>query len=303
MIVLSQNPRTSNIKRETRNQKPETIFGLRHMNPHKIIIEPQRSVSFRLKEIWEYRELFYFFTWRDIKVKYKQTQLGLAWAVLQPVVLMLLFTFLFAKKFAVDSGAVRYPVFVLSGLILWNFFYAAVSHSAQSIIEQSAVIKKIYFPRLIIPASAILTAMFDFCIAFLLFLLCCLFFRQSIQVAAVGLFPAAIVFTAFSAFGLGTFLSALTVKFRDFRYALPFLLQALFFGSAVLYALPSISQGWLQNLLALNPLNGAISLFRSALGEPLDVSLLLISLASSLLLAAAGLFYFRKTETYFADIA
>lgn len=273
------------------------------MNRTRTVIEPHRPFSLRLKELWQYRELFYFFTWRDVKVKYKQTHLGIAWAVLQPLALMGLFTFLFASKFSFAATSIPYPVFVLSGLVLWNFFYAAVSHSAQSIIEQSGIIKKIYFPRLIVPASAILTALFDFAIAFALFLVCCLLFRQRISWAALGLFPAALLLTVLAAFGMGTLLSALTVKFRDFRYVVPFLLQFLFFGSAVFYAPNSVGTPEVQTALALNPVNGAIALFRAALGQPLDANTVWLGVGVAVLLGAAGLFYFRRTEAYFADLA
>lgn len=273
------------------------------MRGAKTVIRPPRNLSLRLGELWIYRELFYFFTWRDIKVKYKQTYLGIAWAVLQPLALMALFTLVFSKNLAFKSGAIRYEVFVLSGLVLWNLFYSAVSHAAQSIVDQSNVIKKIYFPRLIIPSSAILAALFDFAIAFILFLVCCLFFGQAIDWKALYLFPAAVILVILAAFGIGSFVSALSVKFRDFRYVVPFFLQALFFGSAVLYTVKNISPKWLQYLLALNPVNGAIELFRGALGNSINGSLVLASFGVAILLSVAGLLYFRKTETYFADLA
>lgn len=273
------------------------------MKEGKTVITPPHGLSLRLNELWRYRELFYFFTWRDIKVKYKQTTLGIAWAVLQPLALMVLFTLVFSRNGWVTNTHMPYPVFVLSGLVLWNFFYAGVSQASQGIIEQANVIKKIYFPRLVIPISALLAALFDFAIAFLLFLACCLLFRQPFQWSAILLFPAALLLVFLSAFGMGTLLSALTVKFRDFRYVLPFLLQFLFFATTVLYSLDSINQQGLKWLLALNPLNGAIELFRGGLGNSLNPSVVAASVLSSLLLATVGLLYFRKTEAYFADLA
>lgn len=273
------------------------------MHQHRTVIKPHRRLSLRLHELWAYRELFYFFTWRDIKVKYKQTYLGIAWAILQPLALMVLFTFVFKKNFSVETGPVRYEVFVLSGLLLWNLFYAAVSHAAQSIVEQSAVIKKIYFPRLIIPSSAILVALFDFMIAFVLFFLCALFFRQPIGWKAIYLFPAAVLLIVVSAFGIGTLLSALTVKFRDFRYVLPFFLQFLFFASTVLYSSAAVETGSLKYLLAVNPVNGAIAVFREAIGMQTDLILTVVSATSAALLGVSGLLYFRKTESYFADLS
>jgi lipopolysaccharide transport system permease protein len=273
------------------------------MKSTRTVIQPESGLSLGLKEIWEYRELFYFFTWRDIKVKYKQTYLGIAWAVLQPLALMVIFTFIFSRNLQFKSGSVRYEVFVLSGLVLWNLFYAAVSHAAQSIIDQSNLVRKIYFPRLIIPSSAILAALFDFLIAFVLFHLCCLFFRQQLHWTAIYLFPLAIAQIVLAAFGAGTFLSALTVKFRDFRYLLPFVLQFLFFASAVLYSVDTVHPASLKYILAVNPVNGAIALFRNALGEELDLRLVSISAVSAFILGISGLLYFRKTEAYFADLA
>ena len=267
-------------------------------------IRPPSGFSLGLKELWQYRELFYFFTWRDIKVKYKQTYLGIIWALLQPLGMMLIFTFIFSRTFRIETGAIPYPVFVLSGLILWGLFNSSVSHAAESMIQNSNIIKKIYFPRLIIPCSAILVALFDFLMALLIFIILCIWYKQPVGWNAVLFFPAGILLTLFSAFGLGTFLAALNIKYRDFRYVVPFMLQVLFFSSQVIYPLQSISPDYLKYLLAINPLNGAIELFRAPLtGFAPDMNVILISTATSLILATSGLFYFRKTEKYFADIA
>ena len=267
-------------------------------------IRPPSGFSPGLKELWQYRELFYFFTWRDIKVKYKQTSLGIVWALLQPLGMMLIFTFIFSKTLKIETPLSHYPVFVLSGLILWGLFNSSVSHAAESMLQHAGMIKKIYFPRLIIPCSAILLALFDFLIALIIFIALCIWFNQSITLAAVFFFPAGIALTLFAAFGLGTFLSALNIKFRDFRYVVPFMLQVIFFSSQVIYPLQSIQQTELKYLLALNPLNGAIELFRAPLiGSAPDMNVVLISLAIAILLVIIGFFYFRKTENYFADIA
>ncbi len=268
------------------------------------IIKPPSGISLGFKELWQYRELFYFFTWRDIKVKYKQTSLGVLWALLQPLGLMLIFTFIFSRTLKMETGTIPYPVFVLSGLILWGLFNSSVSHAAESMIQNSNIIKKIYFPRLIIPCSAILVALFDFLMALLIFIILCIWYKQPVGWNAVLFFPAGILLTLFSAFGLGTFLAALNIKYRDFRYVVPFMLQVLFFSSQVIYPLQSISPDYLKYLLAINPLNGAIELFRAPLtGFAPDMNVILISTATSLILATIGLFYFRKTEKYFADIA
>jgi lipopolysaccharide transport system permease protein len=268
------------------------------------IIKPPSGISLGFKELWHYRELFYFFTWRDIKVKYKQTSLGVFWSLLQPLGMMLIFTFIFSRTLKIETGTIPYPVFVLSGLILWGLFNSSVSHAAESMIQNSNIIKKIYFPRLIVPCSAILVALFDFLMALLIFIVICIWYKQPVGWNAVLFFPAGILLTLFSAFGLGTFLAALNIKYRDFRYVVPFILQVLFFSSQVIYPLQSISPDYLKYLLAINPLNGAIELFRAPLtGFAPDMNVIMISTATSLILATIGLFYFRKTEKYFADIA
>ena len=267
-------------------------------------IKPPSGISLGLRELWQYRELFYFFTWRDIKVRYKQTYLGILWALLQPVGMMLIFTFLFSKTWKIDTGPVTYPIFVLSGLICWNLFNSSVSHAGESMIQNAHIIKKIYFPRLIIPCSAMLVALFDFLIAFILFIALCLFFKQPLQWIAIIYFPAGMLLSLLAAAGLGFFLAALNVKFRDFRYALPFLLQVLFFASQIIYPLQSVQQSLFKYLLAINPMNAAIELFRTPLSNiPPDLTIIVIGTSSSLVLLTIGLFYFRKTEAYFADLA
>ena len=267
-------------------------------------IKPPSGLSIGLKELWQYRELFYFFTWRDIKVKYKQTYLGILWALLQPLGMMLIFTFLFSKTWKIDSGPIAYPIFVLSGLICWNLFSSSVSHAGESMIQNAHIIKKIYFPRLIIPCSAMLVALFDFLIAFIIFMVLCPVLKQPYDWTAIIYFPAGILLSLLAAAGLGFFLAALNVKFRDFRYALPFLLQVLFFASQVIYPLQSVQQSFYKYLLALNPMNAAIELFRAPLSpvSP-DMTIVAIGASSALLLFVIGLFYFRKTEAYFADLA
>ncbi|MBC7875258.1 MAG: ABC transporter permease [Ferruginibacter sp.] len=267
-------------------------------------IHPPSGFSLGLKELWQYRELFYFFTWRDIKVKYKQTSLGIIWALLQPLGMMLIFTFLFSKTWKIDTTPVGYPIFVLAGLILWNLFSASVSHAGESMIKNASIISKIYFPRLVIPCSSILVAFFDFLMGMLIFLVFCFIYQQPVHYSAIVYFPAGILIVLTAAFGSGTFLAALNVKYRDFRYTIPFLLQFLFFASQVIYPLQLVQQSWLKYVLAINPVNAAIELFRYPLsGSAIDMSIVAIGLASTLLISFIGLFYFRKTEAYFADLA
>lgn len=274
------------------------------MDKHTLHIEPPKGLSTGFGELWRFRELLYFFTWRDIRVKYKQTFLGVTWALLQPLGMMLIFTFIFSRTLNIPSGNVPYPVFVLAGLVLWGLFSSGVSHASESMIQHANIIRKIYFPRLVIPCSAILTALFDFVMAFIIFIVICLYYKQSISMEALMFFPAGILITVVAAFGAGTFLSALNVKYRDFRYVVPFLLQLVFFSAQVIYPLSAITSPLLRNILSINPLNAAIELFRSALtGYSPDTNVVLIGTVVTLIIAMTGLLYFRKTESYFADIA
>jgi lipopolysaccharide transport system permease protein len=273
------------------------------MDKLRTVIRPASGFSLNMEELRNYRELFYFFTWRDIKVKYKQTYLGVAWALIQPLALMLLFTFVLARNFQVNTGGMPYEIFSLSGLILWNLAYSSIAGASESMIQQSNIIKKIYFPRLIIPCSSVLTSFFDFLLAFTVFLIFCLFYRQPVSWEAVYYFPLGILLVLMSAFGIGTFLSALNVQYRDFRYVVPFLLQLMFFGSQVIYPLNNVQPEWLRWVLGLNPVNGAIELFRHPLGHSLDPVIVLAGFASAFLFTFTGLIYFRKSEAYFADLA
>ena len=192
---------------------------------------------------------------------------------------------------------------VLSGLILWNLFHASVSHASESMIQNSAIIKKIYFPRLIVPGSAVLVALFDFIMGLIIFLVFCIIYRQTIHWQAILFFPAGILLVVVAGFGAGTFLAALNVKYRDFRYTIPFLLQFMFFATQVIYPLQQVQQTQLKYLLAFNPANAAIELFRAPLtGNSVDATVMLSGTATAFFLLVAGVYYFRKTETYFADL-
>lgn len=266
-------------------------------------VNPPFGFSLGLKELWQYRELFYFFSWRDIKVRYKQTYLGILWAILQPLGMMLIFSFLFSKTWKIDSGPVQYPIFVLSGLILWNLFNGSVSHAGESMVKNGGIINKIYFPRLILPCSSVLVALFDFLMGLFLFFVFCIIYKQPVQWSALVYFPAGIIIILLASVGLGSFLAALNVKYRDFRYTIPFLLQFMFFASQVIYPLQLVQQSELKYILAINPVNAAIELFRQPLSPvPVDWSIVGIGIASTLLICLIGLYYFRKTEAWFADL-
>jgi len=270
----------------------------------RTIIKPPSSVSLQLDELWQHRELLYFFAWRDIKVKYKQTFLGILWALLQPLALLFIFIWIFSRSsFAQALTGIDYPVFVLSGLVLWNLFNTAVTHASESMITNASIIKKIYFPRLIIPLSALCSAGVDFVIALLLFLVFSFIKGSTPALNALVFFPAGILLCLLSAFGFGTLLGALNVKYRDFRYALPFMIQLMFFATQVIYPASYITTPWQKTILSLNPVNAAIELFRFPISGTMNVQLVLTGAASAILIAVAGLYYFKKTESFFADIA
>lgn len=268
-------------------------------------IKAQSKFSLGLKELWEYRELFYFFTLRDIKVKYKQTVLGFLWAVLQPLAMALLFTFFLGKAISnYTSLNLPYDVFALSGLVLWGIFSSGLSNAGNSMVSNAGIIKKIYFPRLIIPISAVLVGLFDFLMAFIIFIVFCLFRHIPLSAQGALCFPAAAVLACIATFGTGTLLAALNVKYRDFRYIIPFLIQFLLFLTPVIYPTTITSNVYLKVLMALNPMSAPLDIFRAGItGSPLQAEADLVSLATSLLLFITGLFYFKKTEAYFADLA
>lgn len=277
---------------------------------YEITILPKSGFGTSWKEIQQYRELLYFFTWKDIKVRYKQAFLGVLWTVLQPLAMMVIFVLLFNKGLGISTGSIPAPLYYLAGLILWNLFSQAVNGAAQSMVTNANIIKKIYFPRLIIPISSVLTATFDFLISLILFLAIAIFYKISEGFAFPILYLLAgfiisYLITAVTAFGLGTLLSAINVKYRDVRYALPFLIQALFFVTPVMYDVQSLNNQWLASLLELNPLYFAIRIIREclltgSLEYVLTVPIMMIVVL--ILVYICGIFVFKKTEAYFADI-
>lgn len=268
-------------------------------------IKPQRQFSLGLKELWEYRELFYFFTWRDVKVKYKQTVLGFLWAVLQPLFMTVVFTVFLGDSISQKTGLnIPYPVFAMSGMLLWGIFSGGMSNAANSMVNNANIIKKIYFPRLIIPVSAILGALVDFAIAFAVFIVALIVYRVDVNLSAILLLPLSIFITCLSAMGCGLLLAAMNVKYRDVRYIIPFLMQGLLFVSPVLYSPKISSNAAVQLILRLNPISGALELLRGLFsGYAIHMETVLLSSCVSLLLFVTGVVYFRKTESYFADLA
>jgi len=268
-------------------------------------IKPQNKFSLGLRELWEYRELFYFFTLRDIKVKYKQTVLGFLWAVLQPLILAFLFSFFLGKAITnYTSLDLPYKLFALSGLVIWGIFSSGLNNAGNSMVSNANIIKKIYFPRLIIPISSVLVGLFDFLMAFVVFLIYSVFEGVTFSASAFLYFPLAVILTCIATFGAGSLLAALNVKYRDFRYIIPFLIQLLLFLTPVIYPVSITNNVYLNWILALNPMTAPLDIFRAALNDGhLHLQHDIISTAASLVLLITGLVYFRKTEAYFADLA
>ncbi len=268
------------------------------------IIDAEKRSLFDFREIWNYKELFYFFTWRDIKIKYKQTVLGFLWAILQPLLMMVIFTFFFGRALNVPSQNLPYPVFVFSGLLLWNTFSSGLTTAANSMVNNAPIIKKIYFPRLIIPVSSILVALFDFLMAFILFIPLLIFYRQPVSLTALWCWPLALGICLVATLGPGSLLASLNVKYRDFRYVIPFTVQVLFFLTPVIYPVSMLQYPLLKYVLAASPMYAAVELFRFPLTTVMaDWQPMLISIASGIFFLIVGLVYFKRTEDFFADFA
>ena len=266
-------------------------------------IKPSEKLRLGFNELVKYRELLYFFVWRDLKVKYKQTFLGVLWVVLQPLVLMAVFTIFLGDKLKSDLGKVDYPIFILSGFLCWNIFSSAINNAGNSMVANAGIIKKIYFPRLIIPVSSVLGSFVDFFIGLFFYVGALLFFKPELEALKLLFVPVSLILVFFAALGLGTLISALSVKYRDFRYLLPFFVQALLFVSPVLWTQNKHSET-IQIIFSFNPMYAPLELFRAHLsGYEINLTLILISLSSNLMLFFCGIFIFRKTERYFADLA
>lgn len=268
-------------------------------------IKSESKFSFGLPELWRYRELFYFFTWRDIKVKYKQAALGILWALLQPLVMMIVFTIIFSRALNVGSEGIPYPIFAISGLLIWNIFSNGLLNSANSMITNSNIIKKIYFPRLIIPISAILTALVDFLFALIIYAIVLIYYKQEVSIIKLVLYlPLGIIITLMTTFGLGTCLAALNVKYRDFQYILPFMIQFLLFVNPVLYSSKAFSSPFVNGFMKANPIAASIQLCRGIFtAATVDWQGVMFGSIVAILLLLTGIYTFRKTENYFADLA
>src|SRR5690348_6497943 len=267
-----------------------------------VVIQPSKRLSLlSLKDIWAYRELLFFLTWRDVKVRYKQTALGAAWAILQPLFMMLIFTIFFGRLAGVASAGIPYPLFALAGLVPWTFFSNAITASGNSLVGSANLITKVYFPRLIVPAAAMLAGLVDFLLAFMLLVLLMFYYRVTLT-AQILFLPVLVILTALFSLGVGTWMSALNVKYRDVRFALPFLIQLWLFVSSVIVPSSAIPAKY-RWILLFNPMSGIIEGYRAALfGTPFDWPAIGAAAILTILMLFYSVYSFGKAERSFADI-
>jgi lipopolysaccharide transport system permease protein len=268
----------------------------------ELLIEPGRTERQYWKDLWRYRELLYFLAWRDILVRYKQTIVGMTWAVIRPLLTMIVLTIVFGRLAKMPSGGVPYPILVFCGMLPWQFFSTAVSESSNSLIGNSSLISKVYFPRMTIPASSVITSFVDFAVsAGLLVLL--MGWYEYIPSARAALLPAFVLLALAAALGMGLWISALMVKYRDFRFVVPFIVQFGLYISPVGFSSEVVPEQW-RLIYSLNPMVGVIDGFRWAILHDASLNLtgFLISVVVVFLLLATGVRYFRQTERTFADV-
>jgi lipopolysaccharide transport system permease protein len=271
--------------------------------PKVIRIAPSKGwVPLRLNELWEYRELLYFLTWRDIKVRYKQTALGAAWAIIQPVFTMVIFSLFFGRLAKMPSDGVPYPIFSMAGLVPWTFFVYGLSQASNSLVGSQNLIKKVYFPRLVIPISSLCSGLVDFAIAFVI-LFVMMFYYGIAPGWNIVWIPAFILLTLVTSLGVGLWLSALNVQYRDVRFTIPFLTQFWMFATPIAYPSSLLSEPW-RTVYGLNPMVGVVEGFRWALlgTQTQPGPIILASVAAAIFLMISGAFYFRRMERTFADV-
>jgi len=269
----------------------------------EIIIEPGRNTKQYWRDLWQYRELFYFLAWRDVLVRYKQTVIGVAWSVLRPLLTMVVFTIIFGRIAKLPSSGVPYPILVYAAMLPWQLFANSMSESSNSLITNNNLITKIYFPRLIVPASSVITSLVDFGISFVILIILMLWY-QFIPSVRMLTIPVFLTYAIVASLGIGFWLSALNVKYRDFRHVIPFIVQFGLYISPVGFS-SSIIPANLRLIYSLNPMVGVIDGFRWAiLGENIQIYIpgFILSLVFTITIFFSGLWYFRRTERTFADI-
>ncbi len=266
-------------------------------------IRPTRGWrSLQLGELWEYRELLYFLTWRDIKVRYKQTALGAAWAIIQPFFTMVVFSLFFGKLAKVPSDGIPYPIFAYAALVPWTFFSNALSQSSNSLVQSANLVRKVYFPRLVIPVSSVISGVVDFVLAFIVLLAMMFYYGIPLGWNALWL-PLLLLLALITALGVGLWLSALNVQFRDVRYVVPFLTQFWMFATPIAYPSSLLEEPW-RTAYGINPMVGVVEGFRWALvgTDTAPGPIVLASSMAALLIFVGGAFYFQRMEKTFADM-
>ena len=282
---------------QTAISNPQSAIGL----PTTFIDPPSGWTSIGFRELWDYRELLYFLTLRDVKVRYKQTALGAAWAVIQPLFMMLVFSLFFGRLAKVPSDGIPYPIFTFCALLPWQLFAHALTESSNSLVANERLITKVYFPRLVVPMSAVLGGLVDFAVAFVI-LLVMMFYYRIVPTWAVLVLPAFILLAVMTALGVGLWLSALNVKYRDVRYTINFLIQFWLFATPVAYPSSLVPERW-RALYGLNPMAGVVDGFRWALlGKQPPGAMLAVSVGVVIAILIGGLSYFRRMEQEFADV-
>lgn len=270
---------------------------------HTTRIQPSRGwMALGLRELWEYRELLYFLTWRDIKVRYKQTVLGASWAILQPVMMMVVFSLFFGKLAKMPSDGVPYPIFSLAGLVPWTFFAYALTQSSNSMVQSANLVKKVYFPRLAVPIASVLSGVADFGIAFVV-LLGMMFCFGIVPSWPIFILPFLLLLALVTSLGVGLWMSALNVLYRDVRYVIPFLTQIWMFATPIAYPTSIVPQQW-RMLYGVNPMVGVVEGFRWALlgTNTQPGPMLFVSTLAAVAMLSSGAYYFRRMEKTFADV-
>lgn len=285
------------------NQKESASMSKTNHLPEKplVVIQPSRGlIALNLRELWHFRDLLYILTERDIKVRYKQTSLGVLWAIIQPLFTMLIFTLFFGRLAEIPSDGIPYPIFAYAGLLPWTFFSNAVTSSGNSLIGNSNLITKVYFPRMIIPIASVGAGLIDFAIAFSI-LVALMFYYSVALTLNILMLPVLVILTTLLAIGIGMWMSGLNVKYRDIRYALPFLIQLGMFATPIIYPASIVPEKW-RWMLAFNPLTGLIEGFRAAFfGKPFDWFGLSISAVITFSVLVYSAYSFKKMEKTFAD--
>jgi len=270
----------------------------------ELIIKPKNKWwQFNWKELWFFRDIFYFLTWRDVKVKYKQTAIGVLWAIFQPFITMIIFTIFFGKLAKMPSDGIPYPIFVYTGLLFWTLFNTGLSSASNSFVANEKIVTKIYFPRIILPIASIITSMVDFLIASVILGGMMIYYNYVPSLVGLLLIPFLILITMFTTAGVGLFFASINVKYRDVRFILPFFIQMLLFVTPVIYPV-SIAPEKYRWILGINPMSGVIDTARAGIFGTRDIDWLLlgVSTVSMVVYCLIGYFYFKKTERYFADV-